>query len=211
MKPIYITLVFEDELSECVLEKIIGKRAGYEISSRIGKRGNQYLKNMVKNLNIAAAAQPVLLLTDLDMSSCPPELIEQWLGREKHPQFLFRVAVREVESWVLASSEKFKNFFGLHGANIPNDCDSIAKPKEFLIEIARRIRKKSLRDEIVPKEGSTAKKGYGYNARLCEFISEHWDEKEAVLHSESLRRCVKAIENLSNTERRLKFSDKSNP
>ncbi|MDF2210039.1 hypothetical protein L1F28_15070 [Arthrospira platensis NCB002] len=41
-----------------------------------------------------------LVLTDLDKSECPLAIINEWLkSQPKHPNLLFRVAVKEVESW----------------------------------------------------------------------------------------------------------------
>lgn len=56
----------------------------------------------MKGFNFAARLTPFLVLADLDRIECAPKLIRDWLPVEKHPNPVFRVAVREVESWVQA-------------------------------------------------------------------------------------------------------------
>jgi len=46
--------------------------------------GFGYLKKMINGFNNAAKTAPVLVLTDLDMSECPPTLIQNWLKVRKH-------------------------------------------------------------------------------------------------------------------------------
>ena len=68
--------------------------------------------------------------------------------------------------------------------------DNIPNPKEFLVSLARRSKKRRLRDELVPEPGAKIPVGYGYNTRLMEFIREHWNLERAATISPSLKRTL---------------------
>src|ERR1041385_8982694 len=104
MSPIPVHLAVEDDLSESVLRKLLGDtNREYTIGMVFGGRGFGYLRNRVENFNAAAVSgTPIILLTDLDQHGCAPEIIHDWLQQQPHANLVFRVAVREVESWLLA-------------------------------------------------------------------------------------------------------------
>ena len=115
--PIPIYLAVEDELSEWVVRRALSTRStGYAVGAVFSQGGFGYLKRQAPAFNNAAKGCPFLLLADLDLSPCPPQLIKDWLGRPKHPHFLLRVAVREVESWLLGDPVGLKTFLGLRKA-----------------------------------------------------------------------------------------------
>jgi len=94
----------------------------------------------------------------------------------------------EVESWVLAHRDAFSQYLGIPVNRIPDNVDAIDNPKEFLVNLARRSRKRSLKDDLIPKNGSSASIGPDYNKRLSEFINNVWDATVAINHSDSLNR-----------------------
>jgi hypothetical protein len=68
-----------------VIRKIIQcSDKNYLISRCLCRGGFGYLKKMINGFNNAAKTAPVLVLTDLDMSECPPTLIQNWLKVRKH-------------------------------------------------------------------------------------------------------------------------------
>jgi hypothetical protein len=190
MSPIPIYLAVEDDLSEAVVRRLLlDTERDYAVGTVFGRSGFGYLRSRANNWNAAAAAgTPVLLLTDLDQSPCPPGLIDDWLDIEPHANLIFRVAVREVESWVLADSEGFADFLGVNETLIPRRPDQIADPKKSLVNLARRSRTRALRESIVPRQGSTAVQGPDYNGCLGEFVRNQWDRDAAVGRSPSLSR-----------------------
>jgi len=151
------------------------------------------LKRSINGFNNAAKGTPFIVLTDLDSAECAPVLMREWLTIPKHHNLLFRVAVREVEAWVLAHGTAFASFLGLREEVIPRTPDKLDDPKAILIELARKSRRTHLRAAIVPRRGSTAKIGPDYNATLSVFIEGSWDAKKAEELSPSLRRAFKAI------------------
>ncbi len=106
------------------------------------------------------------MLTDLDKKECPLALLQEWLSSPKHPNLIFRVAIIEVEAWLLAHREAFAEFLGISVHLIPDDLDTVADPKQFLIGLANRSRKRILREAIVPSGNSTSKIGKDYNGQL---------------------------------------------
>jgi hypothetical protein len=98
------------------------------------------------------------------------------------------VAVREVESWLLADRGGFSQFLGISDLLVPAQPDLIADPKQTLIELARRSRRGALKTAIVPREGSTAFQGPDYNSCLGDFVRNRWDSNSARGRSPSLNR-----------------------
>jgi hypothetical protein len=190
-----INLAFEDDLSEEVLKKLI-LRSGrpYQIGHCFHGRGYGYLKTHICGFNKAAKGMPYLILTDLDNSECAPEKMRRWLQHPKHPNLLFRIAVKEVEAWLLADRVGFAKFLGISLDLVTTDVDKIDDPKRYLIELAKRSRRRTIREDLVPRIGSTAKQGPAYNDRLISFVRTNWDHSAAKENSPSLERTVRALE-----------------
>jgi len=134
------------------------------------------------------------VLTDLDASECPPVLMREWLGIPKHLNLVFRVAVREVEAWLLGCRKSFGAFIGVLETRIPTNVEEIRDPKQFVVNLARRSRKRDIHLDIVPREGSTAKVGPNYNGRLISFVERYWDPAVAGECSPSLRKTIDALD-----------------
>jgi len=193
MDPIPVHLAVEDSLSEAVLRRILkGSERQYEVGTCYRKGGYGYLKRNIVGFNNAAKGTPFVVLTDLDRATCAPNLIRQWLPVPRHPNLLLRIAVREVEAWLLADRGGFSDFLGIGEDRIPRDADGIPDPKVCLINLARRSRRRSLRDAIVPAEGITARQGPNYDGALTPFVLDSWDLAAAASRSPSLRRTVEA-------------------
>ena len=197
-----INLAFEDILSEAVLRKILlYSKLPYKVCNCYSRCGFGYLKKAIKGFNEGAAITPFLVLTDLDQRKCAPGLIRNWLDAPKHSNLLFRVAVREVEAWLLADRTNFSKFLGIKRDLIPSPADNIHDPKFFLIKLTKKSRKRNLKYDIIPRKGSTAKQGPNYNQPLIKFVNTQWDIEEAVCNSPSLKSAVNAINtfHLKNT------------
>jgi|SRR5450432_704259 len=188
MSPIPVHLAVEDDLSELVIRRLLlDTGRDYSVGGVFGRGGFGYLKSRARNWNAAAAAgKSILLLTDLDHHPCPPGLIEEWLDAEPHTNLIFRVAVREVESWLLADRDGLADFLGIGVAVMPSQPDQIPDPKQSLVNLARRSRRRTLRESIVPRDGSTAVQGPDYNGCLGDFVRGHWNRNAALGGSPSL-------------------------
>ena len=185
-----VILAVEDRLSDAVATKIL-ETFDVKIVRRIGFQGKSDLERKTPELNRAANGITVFMLTDLDSPrDCPPGLIRSWIRGTLNPRFFFRVAVMEIESWVMADRTGFAAFLSVPWHRIPSPTDNILNPKEFLLSLARRSKKKTVREALVPAPGTTRSVGNEYNTFLSEFVREHWDLERAAAASPSLKRTL---------------------
>ncbi len=185
-----VILAVEDRLSDAVATKIL-ETFGAKIVKRIGFQGKSDLERKTPELNRAANGITVFMLTDLDSPrECPPGLIHSWIRGTLNPRFFFRVAIMEVESWVMADRIGFADFLSVPAHRIPSPTDDILNPKEFLISLARRSGKKAIREALVPTQGATLSVGNQYNTLLSEFVQSHWNLERAATASPSLKRTL---------------------
>ena len=183
-------LVVEDALGEAVSIRILTS-LGIAVSQRLGLKGKGYLQNKADSLNRTARGFPVFMLADQDAPNpCPPRLIQSWIKGRQHPHFFLRVAVMEVESWIMADRRGVADLLAIPLSRIPRDTDTIPHPKEFLVALARRSRKAGLREELVPRPGATSTVGPEYNSRLGEFVHSDWNIRRASAASNSLKRTI---------------------
>jgi hypothetical protein len=185
-----ITVATEDALSEAVAVALL-RQSGreYRVWQRLRRNGFGYLKSKAHDFNqMASRGFSVLLLTDLDRQSCAPALQRDWLPGPISERLLFRVAVREVESWLIADPEGLADFLGIGRAKIPPEPDQLREAKGSLLSLVKNSRKRGLRSEILPAPGSTAPVGLGYNLQWSRFVRDHWSAPRAAERSPSLKR-----------------------
>lgn len=200
MSPIPINLAVEDQLSESVLRSLLRLiDRDYHIGTSYSRGGFGYLQRTANGFNQAARGTPFLLLTDLDDGTCPPELIRDWVRGPLHPNFILRVAVREVEAWLLADPENLARFLTVRGSFMPPTNENLDDPKQVLVEIARHARSKDIRERVVPKAGSTARQGPDYNSCLSQFVETQWDINAACNSSASLKSAVERLRTFEPT------------
>ena len=186
----HVILAVEDELSEIVSIQILNK-FDIEIWDIIRGEGKTYLQQKAVEFNRSADGVAIFMLTDLDSPrNCPPQLIRSWIKGPLSRRFFFRVAVMEVESWLMADRIGFAAFLSIPQHRIPSQTDDILNPKEFLVSLARRSRKKSVREGLVPMSGANTSVGIEYNTLLSQFVREHWKLERAATASPSLKRTL---------------------
>ena len=109
---IYFTSVYEDDPTHQVMLRIYDFFQGcFSESKSIPCKGNGKIKRHIDGYNKASKFGYYFVITDLDNNDCAPSLIREWLPLKPNNQLFFRVAVREIESWLLADRENFANFF----------------------------------------------------------------------------------------------------
>ena len=167
---------------------------GHEVGVCYGKKGSSWIKKNVGAFNKLAGSMPVLTLLDfMDTNfACPPEILEQWLPH-RHPRMMFRVVVRELESWLLADREGMAGFLGVPLEKIPLAPETVSDPKRTLVNLARRSRYSSIRSALVPQQGSTAQVGRAYVTEINRFIFDLWSPERARNISPSLDRCLQRL------------------
>lgn len=196
-----VDLLVEGDLDERVLRRIIEFSGSKLLVGTVrGKRGKSSVMNLLPKYVAASRFGPVqLALIDLDADApCAAALVQRQTVDIDRTRFAFRVAVREVEAWIMASRSSFADFVGVPVSRIPENVDDITDPKAFLVNVCRTNRKPTLRRQIVPRPQATVAVGPAYNLVLATYVSEEWSPAEAVNHSESLRRCVQAVRTLSS-------------
>jgi hypothetical protein len=149
--------------------------------------------------NRAAARTPHLLLTDLDIAPCAPELIQEWQGSSLHPNLLLRVAVREVETWLLADGANMAEFLSLAPIHIPANVETVANPKEEIVRLAGLSTDAEILQNLVPRSGSTAKTGRLFNRSLIGYVRDLWDIDAAAANADSLARALRALRSFKPT------------
>jgi hypothetical protein len=194
MKEIPISLAVEDALSETIAKEILAyTKRPFIIYNCYVRNGFGFIKKNIAGFNNAAKGTPFLVITDLDSAECPLKLIKNWLPHPKHHNLLFRVAVKEVESWILADRDSLAKFLGIQRILITTNPDTLSNPKEHLINVTRRSRNRKIRDAIAPKSGSTATQGPDYNGELINYVLHHWSLSRASKNSPSLKRTIDAL------------------
>lgn len=189
-----LTIASEDELSEAVLEQLAARNGQFQVVQRLRRGGWGYIKRITPGLNQAAVGHPYLVLVDLDTNNCPADLMKSFLGQSvKHRNLQFRVAVRAVESWLLADPAFVTSFLGLPAAHCPSRPDQLNDPKRELVSLAKKSRR-AIRHDLVPMAGTSAKQGPNYNAPLVEFVRRFWNVPLASQRSDSLERCLRCLE-----------------
>jgi hypothetical protein len=190
-----INLAYEDLLSEAVLLRVIKDFPKFIVGTRFTHYGCGYLRNKILAFNNAAKAMPFLVVTDLDNAICPSQMIKDWLGNTTcHPNLIFRIAVHEVEAWLLADQINITKFLAVSTSLIDRPIEEIKDPKSFLINLSRKSKKRHIREAIVPDDGSTARIGRGYNDCLAMFVNQYWNLTEARKCSKSLDKMLNALE-----------------
>jgi hypothetical protein len=201
--PITLNIVVEDYLTESIIKKILRNYENkFFISAILGKCGFGYIKNRIDDFNKTTKSLAFLIIADLDQYECPPQIIKEWLHHPKNPNLLFRIAVKEIESWLLADRINFAKYFAISHNLIPKDVELIDDPKNFLINLARKSPKRDIRESIAPKFHSTAKIGPNYNDCLSIFVQKKWQFYEAAKNSVSLMKTLNSLDNFKpSTER----------
>lgn len=195
IEPIPVLLIVEDILSEAALRKILATFQGkFTVRACLGKEGFGFIQKNMPAFNRAAETVGMIVLTDLDEHLCPKLILRSWLQEETHPNLVFRVAIREVEAWLLAHREAFARHLHVAPANIPFDSESIRDPKELVIELVRHSTSKQIHDAIVPGPGRKRKVGPDYNGCLLQFVYKTWSPSVARRRSASLNGALLALD-----------------
>lgn len=196
MNPIPINLVVEDELSEAVARKLLESSSRpYALRIVYSRGGYGYIKKKIRGFNNAAKGTPYLVVTDLDTEDCAPVLIDKWLNKQTlQPNLLFRVAVKEVEAWLLAHRSAFAEFVGVCEGLVPQSVEQIDDPKKKLINIVRQSRRKRIREDIVPPRRSRREQGPDYNGCLVRFVEGHWNPRDCATASRSLEKAIHRVD-----------------
>jgi hypothetical protein len=191
-----INTLVEGDLDEAAAWKLV-TASHHTPGVCYGKHGWGYIRNKIQGFNQAARALHCLALVDFMDTGlpCAPEVVNQWLPY-REPRMLFRVVVRELESWLIADRVNLADFLRVNVSVIPPTPEQLVDPKRELINIARRSTYSRIRSALVPDPRSTAQVGKLYVSEMTQFIEERWDIATARSNAPSLDRCLAALEAL---------------
>ena len=183
-----IAIATEDELSEAIVLRLIAELPGeLRVTHRLGKRGSGYLSSKMDSWRQMATHQVMVILTDLDRANCLVEFRDKWLENTTLPKnLLFRIAVRESESWAMADHEAMRAMIGMRGV-LPASPDDLPDPKQVLLRLANGA-PRPVREELLKTVDGNLYQGLGYNARLTEWVGSVWSPRRAAERSPSLAR-----------------------
>ena len=191
-------LVVEDAPSEAVLRRLVGLAGNkLNVTDVIRAGGFGQIKSRIANFRNACHVVPHIVMTDLDAYPCPPDLLKDWKVGELPDRMLMRVAVREVESWLLADRDGIAKLIQVPAVKIPANPDELPDPKQVLLNLARKSKSRRFASEFVPANGSKAKHGPLYNQHLTAFADKLWDSSHAELASPSLKRAIHRIKDFA--------------
>ena len=191
-----VTLVVEGLVDQAVLNRVLAD-CGVEADRIFGGNGKAWIRKHLKAYNKAAAFHPWLIVVDLDDEhDCAPLLRSEWLPRPAS-KMLFRVAVREIESWILADRKRLARFLKVAEAAVPSNPDSLPDPKQAMAQLASASKNRRIREDMAPRPGSGRVVGPGYSGRLIEFVRRHWLPDAAAQSSDSLLRCIQSVRSVT--------------
>jgi hypothetical protein len=186
---VIISAAVEGIVDEAVARKLITE-AGGRPGTIYGKNGKPFLRRHINGYNSAAHHFPWMVLVDLDHDGeCAPPLCEEWV-HDPAPYLCFRVAVREVEAWLIADAESLAAFLSVRLTRIPTDPERLQEPKMEMVNFARQSRRREIREDMVPREGSGRSVGPAYASRLIEYVETQWRPQVATRRADSLRRAI---------------------
>jgi hypothetical protein len=194
-----VNYAVEGEIDAFVARRLL-REAGLPPGEEHIARGKSGLDRRLPGFNQAARHSPWLVIRDLDRdASCAPSLLALLLPRPS-PGLVLRIAVPEVESWLLADRQRIAGFLGVPVAAIPDDPDGLASPKETVIALARRSRRRQIAQGLVPDPRAGRRVGPLYAALTCGFVERTWSPADAAGGSGSLRRALLSLARLAAAE-----------
>jgi hypothetical protein len=191
--PVFI--VGEDQLcAELAQAIVLQSGKAVEIQSALVANGCAPFKTMIEKMNnIARNVMPVFMLADADQAPCVVTQRNQWMPTNPAQNFSLRLAVREAEAWILADHEGLSEFASFSAALMDRAPDELNDPKQELLRLIRRSKRRDLREEMLPKKGAKNLVGLGYNLHLTRFVREHWSADRASQRSPSLARSIPRV------------------
>lgn len=193
--PVLLSAAVEGDADEHVLRRV-AVQAGVAMGPVYGKCGWDGLRDRIEKYNAAARHGPWIVLVDLDRKfPCAPALVANWLP-QRSPHLVLRVAVQSIEAWLLADRERFARFLDVPVSSIPDRPEAVPDPKQAVVDLARRSRRREVRSDMVPRPGSGRRVGPAYTSRIIEFVQNAWRPDVAARRSPSLKGLQEALASL---------------
>lgn len=195
-----------DLLVEGQLDRAVGIRLLREcklpVGTVYGLRGFGYIRSKLAEFDRAVRGHRLALLGLVDLMdtglACPVSVVNQWLPDGQAGCTVFRVVVREIESWIMGDQYGLAKFLSVSAGHLPSDPEASPDPKADLIAAARKSSKRDIRESLVPPAEATASEGPLYTTRLAGFVRAEWNVQAARARCDSLDRALRAIDQSSD-------------
>lgn len=79
---------------------------------------------------------------------------------------------------------------------MPANPEGLEFPKQAMVNLARRSRRRDIRLDMAPHDGSGRTEGPAYASRMIEFATDRWRPEVAAAHADSLRRAIDRLRQL---------------
>ena len=190
-----ISAAVEGMVDEAVVQRLV-HHVGGRVGQVYGRNGKPALRERIRGYNNAARHAPWVVLVDLDSdAACAPLLRDQWLPAPA-PNLCFRIAVRGVEAWLMGDARTLAHHLGVRPDWIHVAPEELQHPKDAMVALARRSRRKAVLQDMVPRERSGRRVGRAYTSTLIEYVQQHWQPEAAAGRSDSLRRAIRCLRRL---------------
>lgn len=188
-----VTVAVEGDIDAAVARRILAE-LGLPLGPIHGRQGKGHLDKGLRGYNNAARYAHWLVIRDLDHDAeCAPGLVTQLMPAPSTYMCL-RVAVRQIEAWLLADRSGIADLFQVPVEIVPADPETLPDAKAAVVQLAQRSRSRRFREDIVPAPNTSAKVGPGYTARMIEFATNIWRPRAAADSCASLASCLRAVE-----------------
>ena len=188
----FIQYMVEGKTDEPVAERLI-QRTGLQPVRFIVGNGKSTVD---KALNKPSWQGNLLVLRDLDHDAkCAPSLLQNLLPPKPPRGLCLRIAVRQIESWLLADVAGFSLAFDVNLKTHQIKPDESDNPKQDLINYCRRSKSRTVRWGMVPKK--SGRTGPQYTTLIRRFARTGWNPDLAAKRSPSLARALAAIDRLT--------------
>jgi len=190
-----LNVAVEGMTDEAIVRRVLGE-LGYAPIRVFPSGGKVALLQKLPRYNIAAQHRPWLVLVDLDHDAeCAAAARALWLPSPSDDMCL-RIAVPEAESWLLADRDSLAGFLGVVVSRIPLDPESLDDPKQTLVNLARRSRRRAVREGMVPRRASGRAVGPLYTSLVIQYVFGAWRPQVAAGYADSLRRFMLRVSEL---------------
>lgn len=186
----------EGQLDIAVVRRLV-EDAGVTVGPIHGGKGKPHLLSRLNGYNAAAAHDRWLVMVDLNGDAdCAPQARNRWLPGGPSPHMCVRIAVRQVESWLMGDQERLANFLGVARNRVPAQPETVAEPKALMVNIAARSRRRDICADMCPRPESGRAIGPAYTSRLIEYVADGrsgWRPPVAAESSPSLARALRCL------------------
>ena len=195
-----LILVVEDAASEAVLRRILADLApAWTVALVDNCGGATPMRSKLQRYRNTSHVLPHILLTDLDNAECASALMAAWGVVSEPPRLLFRVAVREIEAWLMGDRAGTAAWLQVPATKVPMQAEAQPDPKQTLLALGRASKSRRLRAEFCPAPGSSASQGPLYNDHIRRFVQQDWNLAAARAVVPSLNRACCRISELAGT------------